>query len=149
MWGVMVGLTATTFIPDGVDSQSITEFPRVNSVSSVTIVEEVLYFNLEPVVPQQPFRDWWKEMETCTRIQKSFDDVRWFVANVILDVVEGPMLMIWGIYYNTPPEIIVVRNQTLAALEDTVKHETLHHLLWGTDHEEEVFAHCLPDSPKH
>ena len=144
-----LGVLVLLFVPVNLDGQSVADFPRVNSVSSVTIVEEVLYFNLEPVVPQQPFRNWWKEMETCTGIQKSFDDVRWFVANVIFDVVEGPGLMIWGSYYNTPPEIIVVRNQTLAALEDTVKHETLHHLLWGTDHEEEVFAHCLPDSPKH
>ena len=134
-------------IPVNISSQSVADFPRVNSVSSVTVVESFLYFNLEPVIPQQEFRDWWGEMETCTEIAKPYEDIRWFVADIIFDI--ETQRTAWGIYYALPSEIILTRNQTLERIERTVKHEILHHLIQNTDHEEKTFVRCLAEPPDH
>ena len=121
-------------------AQSVKSFPRIRSVSSVTIVEDFLYFNLEPVIPQSVFRKWWVEMEKCTGSEKSFNDISWYVANVIYNVAVRKRA--WGIYYRKPPEIIIVSNLTRARLENTAKHEMLHHLQGG--HDEKTFNRCLP-----
>ncbi len=134
-------------VPLNLGAQSVTDFPRIASVSSVTVVGPFLYFDLDPVIPQQPFRDWWAEMEGCTGIRKAFDALRWFVADGIYNAAEW--FTAWGIYYPDPPEIVVVRNQNVVRLEDTVKHEILHHLIQNSDHDEETFVRCLSGPPEH
>jgi len=133
--------------PVSLGGQSVADFPRINSVSSVTVVEEMLFFNLSRVAPKPSFRDWWKEMEECTRISKPMGGIGWFVADAIYDATENGYS--WGLYYFNPPEIIIIRNQTLEQLEDTVKHEILHHLIRNDVHEEKTFVRCLPQTPNH
>ena len=123
--------------------QTLTHYPRVTGVSSVTIVETFLFFDLDPLVPQQEFRDWWAEVEACSGVQKPFDGIAWYVADIIYNYLEEREA--WGIYYKSPPEIVILRLQTGLELEDTVKHEILHHLgFMGPAHDESVFDRCLP-----
>ena len=126
-------------------AQSVKTFPRVKSVSSVTIVEVFLYFNLEPVIPQPVFRKWWVEMEKCTGSEKPFDDISWYVADVIYNIAVSREA--WGIYYREPAEIIIVRNLTRTRLENTAKHEMLHHLQGG--HDPVMFDKGLPFGLEH
>ena len=140
-------LVILLLIPLNANSQSVADFPRIASVSTVTLVGPFLFFDLEHVIPQPPFRQWWAEMEACTGIRKPFDGVEWYVADLIFNAVNR--FTAWGIYYASPPEIVLVRDQTLPQLEDTVKHETLHHLVENTDHEEEAFVRCLAEPPEH
>ena len=135
------------FTPVNLDGQSVADFPEIPSVSDITVVDEMLYFNLAGIDPlPPPFQVWWAEMETCTGIHKPFGGIKWFVATAIYDASRHAYL--WGLYYFDPPEIILTRNMTRLRLEDTVKHEALHHLLGGTDHATEAFAHCLPSTPE-
>ena len=130
------------FVPLNVGAQSVSDFPRITGVSAVTVVGPFIFFDLDPVIPQTPFREWWAEMEVCTGIQKPFDDIQWFVADAIYNIVR--LAEAWGIYYFSPPEIVVVRNMTLEQIEQTVKHEALHHLLALRGHDNDTFARCLP-----
>ena len=122
-------------------AQGVKDFPRVNGVSSVTIGTPFLYFNLEPVNPQVKFREWWIQMEKCAGVRRPFDEVAWYVADVIYGFAKNQGA--WGVYYHTPPEIIIVRNRSEARIENTAKHEILHHLLSGT-HDGATFLRCLP-----
>jgi hypothetical protein len=130
------------FLPLGVGAQSVLEFPKVRNVSSVTVIGPVLFFDLDGIVPQQAFRTWWEEVEICTAVQRPFDAVKWYVTGTILNVVT--MRSAWGLYYPTPPEIVVVRDQTPERIEQTVKHEVLHHLLGVQGHKNQAFKRCLP-----
>ena len=131
---------------NSVGGQSVDSYPRINSVSSVTIVDNFLYFNLSRVIPQDSFATWWAEMEACTKIRKPFEGMSWWVATGLYNVAEK--FSAWGVYYPVPPEIVVVQNQKLPQLEHTVKHEILHHLIQNTDHQEETFVRCLPTLPE-
>ena len=129
-------------------AQTLINYPRVTSVSSVTIVEEFLYFDLLPLAPQQNFRDWWDEVEACSGVRKPFDGVTWYVADVIYNFDERREA--FGIYYESPPEIVIAHHRSMPELEDTVKHEILHHLgFMGPDHNEAVFNRCLLLKQKH
>lgn len=140
-WVVLVLL----LIAAPLQAQSLRDFPRVSSVSSVTVVEEFLYFDLDALLPQPEFQKWWAEMESCTGIVKPFGGVAWYVADIIYDYIQRREA--WGIYYSVPPEIVIVRHQSKLELEDTVKHEILHHFGFrGPNHDEAVFAQCLPGS---
>lgn len=125
-------------------AQSIREFPRVTGVSSVTIVETFLYFDLDPIFPKAVFREWWAEMEACAGIEKPYDEIAWYVADIIYNIAEEREA--WGVYYSPPPEIIFVREQSEIGLEDTIKHEILHHLgFMDAAHNQTVFDRCLPE----
>ena len=138
LWWVVLALSLFS-VP--LQAQGIKDFPRVHGVSSVTIGAPFLYFNLEPVVPQEKFRDWWQEMEQCAGVKKAFDEVAWYVADVIYSFAQNQGA--WGIYYHTPPEIIIVRNRSEARIENTAKHEILHHLL-RDNHDGVTFLRCVP-----
>ena len=140
-------LLLAMFIPMNTGAQSVSDFPQIQSIGTVTITGQFLYFDLDPVIPQAQFRSWWAEMEECTGISKPYDEIRWHVADAIWNIIDG--FSAWGMYYLVPAEIIIVRNQTLEQLEHTVKHETLHHLVQNTDHDEETFVRCLPQTPNH
>lgn len=136
-WVVLLFLFATPLQAQ----ESLREYPRVDGVSSVTVVETFLFFDLDGLTPQPEFRVWWAEVEECTGLTKPFDEIGWYVADIIYNISGWEA---WGIWYADPPEIVVVRAQTVEFLEDTVKHEALHHLVNESDHTESEFAHCIP-----
>ena len=122
-------------------AQSIGDFPIIKNVSSVTVVGYTLIFDLAPARPPPIFKVWWAEMESCTGKQGDFDTIKWYQAAQVVNPLEE--LSYWGVYFREPPEIVILRNITPERLENTVKHEMLHHLLFG-DHDEIVFNECLP-----
>lgn len=144
-WVVAVGVLLVA--PLATRGQSVTEFPRYTAVHDVTVIGTMLFFDLEPIIPQQDIKRWWKEMEVCTGITRSFDGVDWYVADVILDL--RAQQTNFGLYYYRPPEIILLRGQTPEQIENTVKHEVLHHLIndFEVTHDEEQFTRCLSGSP--
>ena len=143
LWFLLLLVALVAPVPSHSSAQSVMEFPRVPSVSSVTVIGPFLYFDLEPVIPQQVFRQWWAEMEACTEVQKPFDDLKWFLSDSVFNLMRGTQA--WGIYYFNPPEIVLTRGQTAAQLERTVKHEVLHHLMRLIQHDNAIFNRCFSE----
>jgi hypothetical protein len=123
-------------------AQSSTDFPRIPSVTSVTVVGPVLLFNLTGLRTSDTFRRWWAETEECTGISRSFEEVHWYKASVLINVRTGNAF--WGLYFSEYAEIVLEDGQSPDRLENTVKHEILHHLINDTNHTEAVFTRCLP-----
>ena len=130
------------------EGQSVLEFPRWRSVSTVTVVPTisgaVIYLDLEPVIPEPMFRDWWAEMEACVGIQAPYDSTTWFLADAILNVYpQPPVTTSDGHHWSYPPEIILLRGLTILQTEEVAKHEILHELLGNnTIHRDSLFLAC-------
>ena len=123
-------------------AQSIGDFPAIRSVSRVTLVGYYLFFDLSPIQPPPEFQVWWAEMEGCTGIQSDFDAIAWYQATQIVNPSRDEAY--WGIYFPNPPEIAVLRNVPASRMENTAKHEILHHLIKDGGHNEKAFNRCLP-----
>ena len=122
-------------------AQSVKDFPIINGVSQVTLVGYTLLFDLSPITPHPDFRIWWAEMEECTGVHGDFDVIKWYQASQVINPLEG--MAYWGVYFKDPPEIVLLRGMALERFENTVKHEMLHHLMFG-NHNENLFNRCLP-----
>ena len=123
-------------------AQDLKDFPVVRSVSSVTLVGFLLLFDLAPVNPPPSFRVWWSEMEECTGYQGNYDAMKWFLASQIAHPGKGESY--WGVHFSDLGTIAVLRGLSDERLENTVKHEIIHHLILDPEHRELAFTNCLP-----
>ena len=123
-------------------AQDLTDFPTVRSVSSVTLINYLLLFDLAPVTPHPSFRIWWAEMEECTGSQGDFEAMSWYLASQIAHPGKG--LSYWGVHFSDLVAIVALRGMTNERLENTIKHEIIHHLILDPEHRELAFTNCLP-----
>jgi len=113
--------------------------------TDVVIVPPLVYVGFRKVEPPSKYRTWWNEIRDCSSLSGDYDVLRWYTAHNITDLSRLDNF-IWGVYYEVPPEIVLMERQSPPQLEDTVKHELLHHLLawngFSTSHSHPSFASC-------
>ena len=145
-WVVAVGVLLVA--PLATRGQSLAEFYRWPSVATITVVDYVLFFNLQQATPPPSYiQSWYREMEECTGVQKPLGGVGWFWADGMIDL--GEQQTNSGMYYFVPPEIVLLRYQSPEDHKANVRHEVLHRLLATQDqdpeelHQDETFRRCL------
>lgn len=107
----------------------------------------------EPFVPEAVYREWWAQMEHCSRESASFDDVRWYVVRgeepFRVQGVDYPVVGYWDPQANRIVLLEYLTNQRAPI----IRHEALHAILRRTDHPPEYFVDRCgatiggPDSP--
>lgn len=98
--------------------------------------------NLEPVSPKPltppaSYRTWWTEVEICANRTASFERIRWFQAEQVINRDEGTDHV--GAWY--PPHSIFIRSDRIL-YEAGVKHEMVHDLLQIEGHDSPAFPAC-------
>ncbi len=103
--------------------------------------------------PEAVYRDWWAQMEVCSGVSASFDDVHWYVVRGEVPFrVKGVDYPVVG-YWDPQANRIVLLEYLPNQRAPVIRHEALHAILRRTDHPSEYFVDRCgaviggPDSP--
>jgi hypothetical protein len=134
---LLVGL----LVPWPLLGQSMREFPRL------TIVGPTVYANAEEINPHPIFKQWWNQLKECAgehaQPDRTFEQLSFYEADNIWNTEAG--ISYWGVYYERPPEIVVVRRASNSRRILTMMHELLHHMTANGEHAGGPFKDCLPE----
>ena len=124
--------------------QPLSGFPVFDRVS---IVGPVILTSLTRVEPPDWFRDVHADMEACTGHTRSFDDIVWYSAILLVDLKMNSSM--YAVYFSPGEHVsenaIVMQRyfDNEVKLRQVVRHELVHYLAAPTNHDPTLFAKCV------
>lgn len=114
----------------------------MNFLTAITVAGQIFWHGAVDIKPPAAYEPLYEQLSACTEIERSFQDIRWLVAQWIaeFDPAAGQVKNVEAVWLNN--RTIVLRLENVYN-KRVVAHEMLHDLLEGGEHTDPVFSFCL------